>query len=130
MKSKEIADRFTRGTMPREQVELLYRLRDEEIEALSAKSTITAADVLELERGGRFKVADTLWHQCTTEARLLLLADPSPGVRSTARISAGRVAADTHLASAAETTSGKRHAPRTLSRAAGRRPTGALHDPG
>lgn len=127
MRSKDIADRYARGTMPREQVELLYRLRAQEIDALSAKPVVTAADVLDLERGGRFTVADTLWHKCTTEARLLLLADPCPGVRSTARISAGRVGA--HSGAAGDGTSGQRHATRPLQGPGSRRPVGVPHDP-
>jgi hypothetical protein len=80
------SSRKGRSLAPAEAVEL-YRLRDLDLAKLTAQEVITAEDIHGLDRLGRFRVADSLFHKCVPAAVDALLNDPHHGVRSTASIS-------------------------------------------
>lgn len=86
--SKGIANQYKRGTIPLAVVKHMYELRDTEVQVLSEKAEISVSDINELERTGRFKIANSLFHKCTIDARNVLLQDESHSVRSAAAISA------------------------------------------
>ena len=85
--AKTIADKYPRGRMPLETVQLLYDLRQVEYEVHSTMETITLSDLQALERGVRFMVACELFARCDEQARTALLHDKHHSVRSAAIIS-------------------------------------------
>lgn len=80
------SSRMGRSLAPAEAVEL-YRLRDLDLDKLTAQEIITADDIRGLDRLGRFRVADSLLHKCEPAAVEALLNDSHHSVRSTASIS-------------------------------------------
>lgn len=76
-----------RGSMPSQVVERLYEIRKWEVSRLAEQNVIAPADLVPLDRGARFMVADTLFAKCNEQAREALLNDPHHGVRSTAFLS-------------------------------------------
>jgi hypothetical protein len=80
-----------RGSMPSAMRNQLYRLREAEIEALSAAHVITEANLRDLDRLGRLMVAEGLFEKCDEAARYALIHDDHPHVRSCAKISMGDV---------------------------------------
>lgn len=68
-------------------IDHLYTARNELVEKLQAKGSITVHDLRCLDRLGRCKVASDSWANCTSEAREELLRDEHHQVRSCAVIS-------------------------------------------
>lgn len=66
------------------EVELLYKVRNRFVEGLKESGSISIDDLANLDRLGRFKVADECWSICTEGARNALIDDPHHQVRSTA----------------------------------------------
>ena len=62
----------------------IYAHREVQVARLLAAPSIEAADVAELDRLGRCKIANEGWRQATAQARWALLNDPHPHVRSCA----------------------------------------------
>lgn len=65
----------------------LYWLRDQDVRLIAAKALITAADILTLDRGGRFTIACNHFAKCDTPAQEALLQDEHHSVRSAAKLS-------------------------------------------
>ncbi|AZG12087.1 MULTISPECIES: hypothetical protein [Cupriavidus] len=83
--SRQLREQYpTKGSMPREVVEVLYATRKQEVEALTAKPTVAAEDLLDLDHGARAMVAQKLFWQCDDQARSFLLSDAHHWVRSSA----------------------------------------------
>lgn len=70
------------------ELEAFYERRDSEVQALSEKGSVSAEDLLKLDRLGRFKVANELWAKCDDGARDSLRNDEHHSVRSTAVLAA------------------------------------------
>lgn len=70
------------------ELEAFYERRDAEVQALSEKGSVSAEDLLKLDRLGRFKVANELWAKCDKGAKESLLNDEHHSVRSTAVLAA------------------------------------------
>jgi hypothetical protein len=66
------------------EIQAKYDQRDADIFALKNKGEVTAADLKALDRLGRFRVADEMWHLCTEGAKISLLNDEHPHVKSCA----------------------------------------------
>jgi hypothetical protein len=64
----------------------LYRLREQDVQAIAAKPLITVADIQTLEWGGRFMIANEFFDKCDEQARYALLHDQHNGVRSAATL--------------------------------------------
>ena len=77
---------YARGTMPRDVVEVLYAIRNARVETLASQPEITQEDLVGLDRGGKFRVADELFGRCTRAAQSALLDDNHPHVRSAATL--------------------------------------------
>lgn len=69
-------------------MDLIYMRRNERVERILAKPTITISDVCGLDRIGRFCIAHKGFWKCPEEAQMLLLND-HPHVSAAARISQG-----------------------------------------
>ncbi|WP_149135127.1 hypothetical protein [Cupriavidus campinensis] len=83
--SRRLREQYpTKGSMPRDVVEVLYATRKEEVEVLTAKPTVTAEDLLDLDHVARAMVAQKLFWQCDDQARSFLLNDAHHWVRSSA----------------------------------------------
>lgn len=83
--SRELAERFpTRGSMPLETVRLLYAIRALEVSRLAGAPAIGMRDLVHLDRGARFAVADSLLDRCDDDARRRIQFDEHPHVRSAA----------------------------------------------
>lgn len=88
LSSRMLAEQYpVKGSMPRAVVEQLYQLREEEVATLSQRPVVTVDDLRDLDRLGRFLVADGLFEKCDDAARHALLHDEHPHVRSCAEIS-------------------------------------------
>lgn len=77
----------SRYPTPDEAVEL-YRLRDLDVHALQGKAVITADDITQLDRLGKFAIAVQCFDQCDARAQLALTTDVHHGVRAAAVLSA------------------------------------------
>lgn len=83
--SRKLREQYpSKGSMPREVVELLYATREMEVATLTGKAMVTADDLLELDHGARAMVADKLFWHCDDRARSFLLTDAHHWVRSCA----------------------------------------------
>lgn len=97
--SRELAERYpSRGSMPSNDVHVLFVVRALEVARLAAAGAVRVSDLAHLDRGARFKVADTLFDRCDADARRLLLNDAHPHVRSAAAIARLRLETRTHVA--------------------------------
>lgn len=67
-------------------IEALYAKREADIAAMAQKGKITVDDVTSLDRLGRFSVAVDHWALCSDGAKMSLLNDQHPHVRSAARL--------------------------------------------
>ena len=84
---RELESQMKRGCSKPGEVETLYASRDAYVSGLKKKGMVTTADLLNLDRLGRFVIADDYWRMCTLEARKALLIDDHHQVRSAAIIS-------------------------------------------
>lgn len=85
--SRELVDRYpTKGSMPHAVVEQLYALRAEEVLQLASRDSIEVQDLLALDRGARFMVAESHFDACSVDARYALLNDVHHWVRSAAKL--------------------------------------------
>ncbi|WP_425953219.1 LPD11 domain-containing protein [Ralstonia pseudosolanacearum] len=86
--SRALAEQYpVKGSMPFAVAEQLYELREAELESLGQRAVIQVDDLRDLDRLGRFMVADGLFEKCNDAARHSLLHDDHPHVRSCAEIS-------------------------------------------
>lgn len=83
---REIEKGFKAQRPGNAELEAFYDQRDAEVNALSEKGSVSAEDLLKLDRLGRFKVADELWAKCEAGAKESLLNDEHHSVRSTAAL--------------------------------------------
>lgn len=85
--SRALAAQYpVKGSMPRHVIEELYQLREAEVESLGRRDVIHEVDLRDLDRLGRFMVADGLFEKCDEAARHALLHDEHAHVRSCAEI--------------------------------------------
>lgn len=66
------------------EVTRLYAARDSTVATLAQRARIEPSDLDQLDRLGRFKVADAHWHIVSAEAQQALLTDTHHQVRSAA----------------------------------------------
>lgn len=88
---RELAEVYPNGCMPMHKINELFTIRNASIARFSLQDVVSLDDVMTLDRGGRFKVADELFVKCSPQARHALLNDSNPHVRSAAAISSVRV---------------------------------------
>ena len=84
---RQIESSMTRRGGTPQSVSELYASRDSLVSALRARGQIAPADLRNLDRTGRAKVASVAWLQCTQEARTELLDDLHHFVRACAVVS-------------------------------------------
>jgi hypothetical protein len=72
----------------REEIEDIYRARDEHIAALEQLPVVSIDDVAKLDRLGLCRVANDLWSRCSRELQYHLLNHSHHHIRSCAEISA------------------------------------------
>lgn len=70
----------------------LHARRAEFIQSFKAAGTIKLSNLSEMDRLGRYEVADECWNLCTPKAKQALLTDSHPHIRSAALMS--KLAAD------------------------------------
>lgn len=75
-----------------EDIEVLYARRAEFLQRFKAAGTIKLSNLSEMDRLGRYEVANDCWKLCTRRAKQALLTDSHPQVRSAALMS--QIAAD------------------------------------
>lgn len=89
---REVADAIKPRNAKPIEVEWLYIVRNRFVDALKSRGSVGMNDLNDLDRLGRFKVANECWSICTEDARNALLADSHPHVRSTALLAANSAA--------------------------------------
>jgi hypothetical protein len=75
-----------RNSYSPQELKTRYQKRLEQVADLSRKGSVTATELLALDRLSRLKVANELWNICDQSARDALLDDEHAHVRSCARL--------------------------------------------
>lgn len=74
-----------------QELKIIYAKREASIRRLRKKGEVSVDDLNDLDRLGRFRVADELWAWCSQSTKTALLGDAHAHVRSAASLrAAGR----------------------------------------
>ena len=84
---------FGRRKPTQAEVQELYNLREQDVQALARKTVITVEDIQALEWGAKFRVANELFDKCDDAAQHALLHDSHHGVRAAAQLYVSKPAA-------------------------------------
>lgn len=74
----------------RMQAQELMDARNRFVESLASRGRVESSDLKQLDRLGRFRVANELWHLCPCEVRDELRQDAHHHVRAAAQLNSAR----------------------------------------
>jgi len=72
------------------QAQELMDARNRFVESLASRERVESSDLRQLDRLGRFRVADELWHLCPSEVRDELRQDAHHHVRAAAQLNSAK----------------------------------------
>ncbi len=91
--ARAVREAYPTRNLPSSVVKVLYAVRRVQVNKLETQPEIGVDELAELDRLGRFRVADELFGKCNPQARHALLNDAHPHVQSAARLSMDLLAA-------------------------------------
>ena len=84
--AKDLQASFGRRKPNQQEVEMLHQLRQQDVEQLLKKNMITVNDIMGLDWGGRFAIANRHFDKCDDAAKQALLHDQHHAVRAAASL--------------------------------------------